>query len=237
MVTGTASNRPRNGVLAVLSDADLALLQPHLERTPLKYRQQLHSANRQIKHIYFPEYGIASVVAIGGGDKRQAEVALIGREGMTGLPVVLGANRSPCDVFVQVEGEAQRIAADVLREAIRQSITLIECFLKFAHVFSVQSAFTALANAQGKIEERLARWLLMAQDRIESDELVMTHEFLALMLGVRRAGVTTALQHLERRGVVETSRGAVTVKERDGLQECANGFYGVPEAEYERLFA
>ena len=103
--------------------------------------------------------------------------------------------------------------------------------MRFAHVFGVQSAYTALANSQGKIEERLARWLLMAHDRVEADELLMTHEFLALMLGVRRAGVTDALQHLEMKGMVETARGAVTVKDREGLQECANGLYGTPEAE------
>ena len=162
---------------------------------------------------------------------------MVGREGMTGLPVVHGADRSPCDVFMQVEGEGQRLSADALRIALEQSTTLLRSLLRFAHVFGVQAAYTALANAEGKIEERLARWLLMAQDRIEADELVMTHEFLALMLGVRRAGVTTALQQLQSKGIVETMRGAIIVKDRDGLQECANGLYGIPEAEYERLFA
>jgi CRP-like cAMP-binding protein len=103
-------------------------------------------------------------------------------------------------------------------------------------VFAVQSSYTALANAKGNIQERLARWLLMAQDRLNSDVLELTHEFLALMLGVRRAGVTIALGHFERRGMIEIARGAVTVNDRDGLQECANGLYGQPEAEFERLF-
>ena len=231
------ANAQRNRILNAMSNSDLALLQPHLEPTPLRFRQCLQAANRQIKDVYFPESGIVSVVAIGGGERRQAEVAIVGREGMTGLAVVHGADRSPCDVYIQVEGDGQRISADALREVIDQSVTLLRCFLRFSHVFGVQSGYCALANAQGKIEERLARWLLMAQDRIEADELVLTHEFLALMLGVRRAGVTTALQHFERKGVVETARGAVTVKDRDGLAECANGLYGVPEAEFERLFA
>ena len=103
-------------------------------------------------------------------------------------------------------------------------------------MFNVQSNYTALANAHGKLEERLARWLLMSQDRIADDELVMTHEFLALMLGVRRAGVTVALQHFEGRGCISTARGTITIKDRDGLEESANGLYGAPEAEYERLF-
>lgn len=236
MPSGTVPNRQRNRLLGALSNADLALLQPHLQRTPLKFRQPLQMANRKIRTVYFPESGIASVVAASRGEHRQAEVALIGREGMTGIALLHGVDRSPCDVFIQVEGEGHSIPADALREAMRQSTTLTECLLRFAHVFGVQSAYTALANSQGKIEERLARWLLMAQDRVESDELLMTHEFLALMLGVRRAGVTGTLQHLEMKGMVETARGAVTVKDREGLQECADGLYGTPEAEFERLF-
>jgi CRP-like cAMP-binding protein len=156
---------------------------------------------------------------------------------MTGLAIVHGADRSPCDVFMQIEGQGQRISADNLRMAMDQSATLLRTFLRFAHVFGVQSGYTALANAQGTLEERLARWLLMAHDRIADDQLLLTHEFLALMLGTRRAGVTTALGHFDRKGVVETARGAVTVLDRQGLEECANGLYGEPEAEFERLFS
>jgi CRP-like cAMP-binding protein len=117
-----------------------------------------------------------------------------------------------------------------------QSITMTRWFMRFAHVFAVQASYTALANARGTIEERLARWLLMAQDRIGSDVLELTHEFLALMLGVRRAGVTIALQHFENNGILQTARGAVTIADREGLEDCANGLYGQPEAEFERLF-
>src|SRR5262245_43387180 len=230
-----ASNEQRNRILGALSSSDLAILQPHLEPVPLEFRQRLQSSNRHVKDVYFLESGLGSVVAI-GGQRRQAEVAIIGREGMTGLPIVHGADRSPYDVFMQVEGNGQRISADNLRAGMDQSITLLRCFLRLAHVFAVQSGHTALANAQGNIEERLARWLLMAHDRIGCDTLLLTHEFLALMLGTRRAGVTTALGHFEHKGVVTTARGAVTVQDREGLEECANGLYGAPEAEFERLF-
>ena len=196
----------------------------------------MQSANRRIKTVYFIESGLGSVVAVAGGERRQAEVAVIGREGMTGLPVVLGAERAPCDVFMQVAGNGQSIGADQLSGAMDQSATMTRCFMRFAHVFAVQASYTALANARGKIEERLARWLLMAQDRIGSDTLELTHEFLALMLGVRRAGVTVALQHFENKAILQTARGAVTIADRDGLEECANGLYGHPEAEFERLF-
>ena len=226
----------RNRVLACLSSSDLALLQPFLEPVKLKFRQKLQSANRQVQSVYFVESGIASVVAIANGSRAQSETAVIGREGMTGLPVILGTRRSPCEIFVQVEGKGQCIPADSLLKVINESRSLHDVLLHYAHVFLVQAGYTALANAHGKVEERLARWLLMSQDRVEEDELIMTHEFLALMLGVRRAGVTVALQDLETKGLIATARGAITIRDRDGLEESANGLYGVPEAEYERLF-
>jgi CRP-like cAMP-binding protein len=226
----------RNAILSALSATDFAMLQPYLQSVALPFRHRLQAANRRIHTAYFIEGGLGSVVAIGGGERRQAEVAVIGREGMTGLPIVLGAERSPCEIFMQVEGSGQSIDAGHLSDAIDRSVTMARCFQRFAHVFAVQASYTALANAQGKIEERLARWLLMAQDRLSTDVLELTHEFLALMLGVRRAGVTTALQHFETKAIIHTARGAVTIVDRGGLEESANGLYGQPEAEFERLF-
>src|SRR5262245_31846935 len=202
----------------------------------LRFRQRLQSANRTVKAAYFPDSGIASVVAIATGSRSQAEVAVVGCEGMVGLPIVLGAKRSPFEIFIQVEGHGHCIPAQDLTTAMEQSPALREALLLYSHVFTVQASYTALANAHGKIEERLARWLLMAQDRIAQDELLLTHEFLALMLGVRRAGVTVGLQHFEHAGFIETGRGSIVIKDRDALEESANGLYGAPEAEFERLF-
>jgi len=231
-----AGNVQRNRILNAMSNSDLALLQPHLERVPLKFRQHLQSSNRQIKNVYFPESGIASVVAVSGGESRQAEIAVVGRDGMTGLAVVHGAHRSPCEIFIQVEGEGQRISAEDLRRAMDKSRTMLKSFLRYAHVFGVQIGYTALANARGSIEERLARWLLMSRDRVDDDDMLLTHEFIALMLGVRRASVTGALQALESKGLIDTARGIIIMKDREGLEEFANGLYGPPEAEFERLF-
>jgi CRP-like cAMP-binding protein len=175
----------RNHILNAMSNADLALLQPHLEAVPLRFRQRLQSPNRTIRNVYFPESGIASVVAVSGGEHRQAEVAVVGREGMTGLPVVHGTDRSPCDIFIQVEGNGHCIAARKLRDALGQSTTLLRCLLRYGHAFGIQANYTALANARGCITERLARWLLMVRDRLDSDEMILTHEFLALMFGKR----------------------------------------------------
>jgi CRP-like cAMP-binding protein len=135
-----------------------------------------------------------------------AEVALVGWEGMTGASFLSGAGRSPNETFMQIEGAAHCITMVELRNAMKDSASLSSTLHRYAHFLAVQMAHTALANAQGKIEERLARWLLMAQDRTRGDILHITHEFLALMLGVRRAGVTAALHLLEEKALIEMNR-------------------------------
>jgi CRP-like cAMP-binding protein len=223
----------KNQLLAALSRADLALLQPHLERVPLKVRQILEAPNKPIKHSYFIESGLASIVA--GNSHRRLEVGLIGREGMTGLAVVMGNDRSPNENFIQVAGEGTRITVDRLRGAMQKSRSLEAAFLNFAHSFMNQTSNTAFSNGTATIEERLARWLLMAHDRLDGDEIPLTHEFLSLMLGVRRAGVTVALHFLERKAVIRLSRGRIVVMDRDGLRASANGTYHAPEARQRRL--
>lgn len=155
---------------------------------------------------------------------------------MTGLAVVHGADQSPNETFMQVEGSGHSIDADTLTALMNQSPSLARPMLRYAHVFQILAGQTALANAEGSIEERLARWLLMSHDRLVTDNLKLTHEFLALMLGVRRPGVTIALQRLEARGLVSTGRGQVTILDRENLEASTNGLYGEPEAEFDRLF-
>ncbi len=235
MVEQVLAKQPRNHILAGMSGADLSLIQPYLEPVVLRFRQRIESANRTIRNVYFVDQGIVSVVAVGGHDRRDAEVAIIGPEGMTGLPLILGVDRSPNETFVQIAGDGQTISAESLRRAMSESVTINTMFLRYAYVFSVQAAHTALANALGKIEERLARWLLMAHDRVDDDNLPVTHEFLATMLGVRRAGVTIALHQLESDGLVAIDRCAIAVLDRAGLEAAAGGLYGTPEAELRRL--
>lgn len=177
---------------------------------------------------------MASVVAKGMGDQR-VEVGLIGREGISGMAVIMGGDRSPHATNVQLAGAGHRIGASALRDGMRTSATLRGLLLSFAHVFMVQTAQTALANGRATLEERLARWLLMGHDRINGDQLPLTHEFLSVMLGVRRAGVTVALHALESRGLIQTKREQILVADRAGLERIARDSYGVPEAEYRRL--
>jgi CRP-like cAMP-binding protein len=223
-----------NRLLAWLPPADLAMLEPHLEPVELKLRQKLEEPNRRIEHVYFPEHGFASVVA--RQHPESMEVGLIGREGMTGLAVVLDDIQSPLDTFVQSAGHGLRMPAPALREAMQNSQSLAKSLRRFAHCFLVQAGYAALINGRYKLEERLARWLLMAQDRLRDDELALTHEFLSIMLGVRRAGVTIALNILQQRGIIRHGRGKVMILDRPALLRVSNNSYGGPEAELERLF-
>ena len=200
----------------------------------LELLKALERPNRQIQAVYFLEAGIASVVAV-QPDESRVEVGLIGREGMSGIAVVLGGDQSPHSTYIQVAGEGQRIATKELRNAMDASATMRRLFLKFVQVFMVQTAHTAIANARAHIDQRLARWILMAHDRTDNKTLPLTHEFLSLMLGVRRAGVSEALQSLKQQKLIDTGRNQIILRDRKGVERIARGSYGVPEKEYRRL--
>src|SRR5688572_21386302 len=215
-----------NFILKRLSDDDFALLQPHLETIRLPVRKALEARNRKIRTVYFMESGFASVVA-NGATQPSIEVGLIGREGMSGLAVVLGADRPMHESYIQAAGSGLCLAADSLRGAIDKSPSLHRELLKAAYAFQTQVTQTALANGRSKIEERLARWLLMADDRIDG-EVPLTHEFLSLMLGVQRSGVTLAVQALEADGLIAARRGRISILKRAKLEKKSNGTYTPP---------
>jgi CRP-like cAMP-binding protein len=226
----------RNRLLARLSPADWALVSPHLETIVLKERQVVEVLNKPITHVYFVETGVVSVVAVNEEDHR-IEVGVIGMEGMTGVPLVLGDDRAQHSAYMQIGGNGRRMPAAAFIDAMNRSDSLRALMMKSAQAFMIQTAHTALANGRAKLEERLARWLLMARDRLSSDSVPLTHEFLAVMLGVRRAGVTVALHSFERRGLITTKRGQLTLVDRIGIEKVAGSFYGVPEAELKRLMS
>jgi CRP-like cAMP-binding protein len=215
---------PSNRILSRLSRQDFALLESHLEAVDLPVRKSLEAPKKLIEQVYFIESGFASVVA-NGTSKPGIEVGIIGREGMTGLAIVLGSDRAQHATYVQVAGKGLRISATRLRAADERSITLHRSMLRFAHAFLAQTTTTALANGRSKTEERLARWLLMADDRIDDDELPLTHEFLGLMLGTHRPGVTIALQALEKAGLIAHRRRRITILDRKSLEKRSNGTY------------
>ena len=223
-----------NLVLSVLNSDDRKLLMPLLHRMELPVRKSLEISNKRIEFVYFPVSGMASVVAE-CETYGSAEIGVVGREGVTGAAIIMASDRSPHQTYMQVAGEGYRISANALRDVMAKSPSLHRILLRSTYVFTVQTAHTALVNSRFKLEERLARWLLMGYDRIDGDELQITHEFLALMLGVRRAGVTEVLRTLQDNGLIRTMRRGVRILDRHGLREWANGAYGVAEAELTRV--
>ena len=154
---------------------------------------------------------------------------------MVGLEIVLGAGQSPHQCFIQVEGHGWRLPAGALTAAMRTCPGLTAVLLRFAHCFSVQVSTTAFANADFTVEERLARWLLLCSDRLDTRDINLTHEFLSLMLGVRRPGVTVATHGLEGKSLIRAKRSLIRIVDRGKLEEIAGGSYGMAEAEYVRL--
>jgi CRP-like cAMP-binding protein len=175
----------RNYILAGMAAPDFARLHPNLEAVDLPLRKLLEVRHRRAEFAYFPESGIASVV-VTGGSQHTVEVGMIGRESMTGQAMVLASDRSPHEVFMQAAGAGWRIGAVELKAALEESPGLRHHLLRHVQVFQTQMSFTALANARYRIDERLARWLLMAQDRLDTTDLPLTHEVLSLMLGVEK---------------------------------------------------
>lgn len=224
----------RNEVLGRLSADDWALLRPRLEPVALKERQVIETPGQRIEYVYFLDSGLASVVAA-NGEGHRIEVGVIGKESMTGMPLVMGDDRSQASIYMQISGYGHRIAALALTEAMQVSPGLSAMMLKSAHAFMIQTVHTALANGRARLDARLARWLLMARDRLDNDTVSLTHEFLAAMLGVRRAGVTVALNGFAQRGLVAMRRGQITLLDRPGIEQVAGSFYGAPEAELKRL--
>lgn len=224
-----------NLLLTALGDADRALLMPHLTRVPLARGQILVAPNQAIEQAYFPEGGIVSIVSDMTGNRR-TEAGIFGREGVSATCLLLGTDRAPHESFMQVGGStALRIDTERYLAAIAQSESLRLTLLRFVQVTLVQSAQSTATNATHRIESRLARWLLMCHDRIDGDEIALTHEFMGMMISADRSNVTVTLHILEGAGMIRSKRGRVIVRDREKLQELAGDSYGVPEAEYRRL--
>jgi len=224
----------QNTLLGALGKSDFELLKSKLEWTDLAVGDVLYEPRKQVEHAYFPISGICSVIAE-NAQGVQIETGMIGREGFVGISIVLFADSAPSQVIVQADGRALRISRAKLLNAIRKSPSLSAKLLRFAHTFNVQVSQTALSNGHFTISQRLARWLLMCQDRVDTPEFPMTHKFLAIMLAVRRAGITDALNYLEGKKAIRSMRGRIIILNRGTLEEMAGGSYGVPEQEYKRL--
>lgn len=224
----------RNCILQCLRPDILARLQPYLRRVPLKRGQILQEPHSPLERVYFIERGMAVLMARTKRDG-QVGVAIIGRAGLVGVPVVLGTMRSPHQCVMEVEGEALQIGAETFRRAMDGSSTLRQQLMNYVHALLVQQSQTVLCNARHPLMERLTRSLLLAHDRLDDDTIPLTHDLLSMMLGVRRAGITTALERLERIGAVRKARGALEIADRTRLEQTACECYRTIATEYQRL--
>lgn len=233
-----AMDRPvqsaRNRLLELLTPADLARLSPHFKIVTFDYRKALYEARQPIDYVYFPVVGVASLVNT-MADGFASEVGTIGNEGMVGLPVILNDTMGPTSVYIQVPGEGLQLPARILRDALDQSITLRVVMTHYAHAFFNQVAQSAACNHAHQLDQRCCRWLLMTHDRVQSPEFLLTQEFLAMMLGVRRTSVTLAANNLKRLKLIKYSRGQVTILDRKGLEERSCECYAASKREFDRL--
>ena len=224
----------RNRLLKALAPDDLERLRPHLEPVSFKRGQVLHSANRPIDRVYFVEEGLVSVLT-DPDREHPVEVWLIGCEGLTGIPLLLGAGNTYHRYVAEVAGRALRIGSAELRDAMQRSRSLSDSLLRFVQVILVQTARVGACNARHSLQERLARWLLMAHDRVDGDRLELTHEFLSLMLGVRRAGITEAIGPLQKAGIIQQGQGRIQILSRARLEAASCNCYGITKSESNRI--
>jgi CRP-like cAMP-binding protein len=229
-----ATDRYANRLLGLLPSRDYQRLRPHLHRIPLGYRQSLYRANKPIEFVYFIESGVGSLVnTMKNG--AAAEVGTIGNEGLVGLPVVLGDDRAPTSVYVQVPGAGLRMKASLFKKELARSASMQAVMLRYTHAFFNQVAQSAACNHFHSLDQRCCRWLLMTHDRMQSDEFLLTQEFLAMMLGVQRTGVSAAAGALQQAGLIRYTRGNVTIIDRRGLLQRSCECYGVSKREFDRL--
>jgi CRP-like cAMP-binding protein len=234
MTSLNTEDRTSNRLLTHLRQEDQERLLQFLEPVELEYKRPLYDADERIEFVHFIESGVGSLVCT-MADGQAAEVGTIGNEGLIGLPVLLGDSRAPSSMYVQVPGRGLRMRAAAFREQLEQSPRMRTAMLRYTHAFFNHIALTAACAHFHSLEQRCCRWLLMTHDRMPSDTFLLTHEFLAMMLGVRRAGVSVAAGALQRAGLIRYHRGRITILDRKGLEERACECYAVTKAEFDHL--
>jgi CRP-like cAMP-binding protein len=223
-----------NRLLDALPGEELERLRPDLEPVSLGIKDVLIEADGPIGHVWFPVDSVCSVVAT-MTDGQQVEVGTIGNEGMVGLPVFLGRNSVPLSTFCQVPGEAVRMRSEALRTEVKLGDKLHDLLQRFTEATFIFASQSSACNRLHSVEQRASRWLLHTHDRLDSDEFLLTQEFLAQMLGVRRASVSKVASELQREGLVSYSRGKVTVTDRTGLESKSCECYAIIREEFDRL--
>ncbi|MDJ0532679.1 MAG: Crp/Fnr family transcriptional regulator [Xenococcaceae cyanobacterium MO_207.B15] len=223
-----------NQILAALPQSEYQRLVPHLELVSLPGGRVLQEPGEPIKEVYFPNQAMISLVSI-MSDGSTTEVGLVGNEGMAGLPAILGGNCTTSRSIVQIPGSAMKLSATVLQREFHRGSKLQEILLLYTQALLTQVSQTAACNRQHNIKERLARWLLLVQDSVLSNELPLTQEFIANMLGTRRSGVTVAAGKLQKAGIIRYHRGKITIINQENLEAAACECYSLVHKEFIRL--
>ena len=209
-----------NRFLMDLPAREGALIYPHLTLDELRSHEVLQEFEQPVKYVYFVSSGVASILKV-TQDGKSVEVGISGKEGCTGLPLAVGFRTSTCRIVVQIPGTAYRISAERLLEILPKCPQLQNRMQRYSHIMAMQSEQIACCNRLHEVDERLARWLLMSQDRIESDVIPLTQEFTSHMLGTRRASVSVAARVLQQAGLICYSRGSVQIVNRAGLEQAS----------------
>jgi CRP-like cAMP-binding protein len=226
----------KNQLLAALSLSEYQNLLPYLELVELPLRKVLQEPGEAIDYIYFPTTAMISLVSI-MQDGSIVEVALVGKEGMVGLPAIFGGNSTITQTVVQIAGSALRIQVNVLKAEFDRGRELQSLLLRYTQILFTQISQSVACNRLHSLEERLARWLLMVQDCLQASEYPMTQEYIAQMLGSRRSGVTVAAGTLQSAGMISYRRGKIKILKREDLENTACECYGIIKVEVSRLLS
>lgn len=227
-------SRPLNRVLSLLPAKDLARLKPELEEVELEYKFIIAKPNGPMSDVYFVESGVVSLVAVMKTGPT-LEIATIGREGMTGVPIFLGSGTMPLQTIVQIPGHGFRMRSETFREETSQPGPFHDAVALYTQALMMQIAQGNACNNAHTVEQRAARWLLTTRDRVDSDTFPLTQEFLAQMLGVRRASVSQVAGALQKKGMIEYRKGSITILKRDALEHVTCECYEAIKEEHERL--
>ena len=223
-----------NLLLAALPDPEYQRWLPHLESVAMPLGQVLHESGKTLAHVYFPTNAIVSLLYVMQNGS-SAEIAVVGREGVVGISLFMGGQSTPSRAVVQSAGHGFRLEAALMKEEFDRNGDVLHLLLRYTQALITQMAQTAVCNRHHSLDQQLCRWLLLSMDRLHGNELVMTQELIANMLGVRREGVTEAATKLQRAGLIEYARGRITVLDRPGLEQRTCECYRVVKQEYDRL--
>lgn len=233
-MSNAPSQQIENQLLAALPDQEYERLLPHLELVYLPYQQILYNPGELLRYVHFPYQALFSLTVL-MENGTTVEVSVVGKEGMIGLPICWGSKTTSHQIMVQIPGNAMRMEAELLKAEFNRGGILQSRLLLYTQALLSQVSQTAACNRLHNIEERFSRWLLTVHDRMQSDELPLTQEFIANMLGIRRASVTEAAGQLQRAGLLRYSRGRITILDRESLESTACECYGLIKREFTRL--